>query len=112
VGEQDSLKTLERENRELRRANEILKSAAAFLGAELDHRPDDRLHVALVIDAFSRFLVGWQASRSLRTRPGPGCPGDGHLASPSPAGRVGPSFDRGSQYLSIRYTERLARPGR
>jgi transposase InsO family protein len=63
VGEQDSLKTLERENRELRRANEILKSAAAFLGAELGHRPDDRLHVALVIDAFSRFLVGWQASR-------------------------------------------------
>jgi putative transposase len=25
------------------------------------------VHVALVIDAFSRFLVGWQASRSLRT---------------------------------------------
>ena len=47
MGEQDSLKTLERENRELRRANEILKSAAAFLGAELDHRPDDRLHLRL-----------------------------------------------------------------
>ena len=30
--------TLERENRELRRANEILKSAAAFFGAELDRR--------------------------------------------------------------------------
>ncbi len=30
---------LERENRELRRANEILKSAAAFFGAELDRRP-------------------------------------------------------------------------
>jgi len=29
---------LERENRELRRANEILKSAAAFFGAELDRR--------------------------------------------------------------------------
>jgi transposase InsO family protein len=25
------------------------------------------VYVALVIDAFSRFLVGWQASRSLRT---------------------------------------------
>jgi transposase len=33
------LKTLEREVRELRRANEILKSAAAFFGAELDRRP-------------------------------------------------------------------------
>jgi transposase len=30
---------LERENRELRRANEILKRAAAFFGAELDRRP-------------------------------------------------------------------------
>ena len=29
---------LERENRELRRANEILKSAAIFFGAELDRR--------------------------------------------------------------------------
>jgi transposase len=33
--ERERLKTLERENRELRRANEILKSAAAFFGAEL-----------------------------------------------------------------------------
>jgi transposase len=33
------LKHLEREVRELRRANEILKSAAAFFGAELDRRP-------------------------------------------------------------------------
>ena len=36
--ERQQLKTLERENRELRRANEILKSAA-FFGAELDRRP-------------------------------------------------------------------------
>jgi transposase len=32
------IKQLERENHELRRANEILKSAAAFFGAELDRR--------------------------------------------------------------------------
>jgi transposase len=37
--ERERLKTLERENRELRRANEILKSAAAFFGAELDRQP-------------------------------------------------------------------------
>jgi transposase len=36
--ERERLKTLERENRELRRANEILRSAAAFFGAELDRR--------------------------------------------------------------------------
>ena len=39
TGERERLKTLERENRELRRANEILKSAAAFFGTELDRRP-------------------------------------------------------------------------
>ena len=36
--ERGRLKQLEQENRELRRANEILKSAAAFFGAELDGR--------------------------------------------------------------------------
>ena len=36
--ERSRLKELERENRELRRANEILKSAATFFGAELDRR--------------------------------------------------------------------------
>jgi len=30
---------LEKENRELRRANEILKSAASFFARELDPRP-------------------------------------------------------------------------
>ena len=39
TGERERLKTLEREVRELRRANEILESAAAFFGAELDRRP-------------------------------------------------------------------------
>lgn len=36
--ERERLKKLERENRELRRANEILKAAAVFFGAELDGR--------------------------------------------------------------------------
>jgi len=36
--ERSRMKDLERENRELKRANEILKSAAAFFGAELDRR--------------------------------------------------------------------------
>lgn len=38
--ERAHMKELERENRELRRANEILKSAAAFFGAELDRRSE------------------------------------------------------------------------
>jgi len=37
--ERERLKGLEREVRELRRANEILKSASAFFAAELDRQP-------------------------------------------------------------------------
>jgi transposase len=36
--ERERVKELERENRELRRANEILKAAATFFGVELDRR--------------------------------------------------------------------------
>ena len=39
TAERERIKELERENRELKCANEILKSAAAFFGAELDRRP-------------------------------------------------------------------------
>jgi putative transposase len=69
------------------------------------------VYVAFVVDAFSRFLVGWQASRSLRT--------DLALDALEMAiwrrqaqlqGLVHHS-DRGGQYLSIRYTERLAEAG-
>ena len=38
TAERERIKTLERENRELRRANEILKAAASFFGAELDRQ--------------------------------------------------------------------------
>jgi transposase len=36
--ERTRMRELERENRELRRANEILKAASAFFGAELDRQ--------------------------------------------------------------------------
>ena len=40
TGERDRIKELERENRELKRANEILRKASAFFAqAELDRRP-------------------------------------------------------------------------
>lgn len=38
TGDSARLKALEQENRELRRANEILKRAASFFGAELDRQ--------------------------------------------------------------------------
>jgi len=40
TGERERLKDLERENRELKRANEILRKASAYFAqAELDRRP-------------------------------------------------------------------------
>jgi putative transposase len=70
------------------------------------------VYVAFVVDVCSRFVVGWQASRSLRT--------DLALDALEMAlwarravslnGLVHHS-DRGSQYLAIRYTERLAQAG-
>jgi putative transposase len=68
--------------------------------------------VAFVIDVFARRIVGWRVSRTMRTdfvldaleqalyarQPGD----DGTLIHHS---------DRGSQYVSIRYTERLAEAG-
>jgi putative transposase len=67
-------------------------------------------YVAFVIDVFARMIVGWCLSNSLKT--------DLPLTALEQAvfGRkdTGPLVhhsDRGSQYLSIRYTERLADTG-
>jgi putative transposase len=72
------------------------------------------VYVAFITDVFSRRIVGWQASRSLktdlalhaleqaiwdRTRDGADLDGLVHHS------------DRGVQYLAIRYTERLAANG-
>ena len=69
------------------------------------------VYVAFIIDVFSRFIVGWQASRSLRSdlaidalemavhnrrRQGADLSGLVHHS------------DRGVQYLSVRYSQRLA----
>lgn len=70
------------------------------------------LYVAFVIDVFARRIVGWQISHSMRT--------DfvldaleQALYQRQPDGDEGliHHSDRGSQYVSIRYTERLAEAG-
>ena len=72
------------------------------------------VYVAFITDVFSRRIVGWQASRSLKT--------DLALDALEQAiwsrQRDGADLDqlvhhsdRGVQYLSIRYTERLAEDG-
>ena len=67
-------------------------------------------YVAFVIDVFSRRIVGWRASRSLRT--------DLALDALEQAlydrevdEKLIHHSDRGVQYVSIRYTERLAEAG-
>jgi putative transposase len=68
------------------------------------------VYVAFVVDAFSRRIVGWRASASLRS--------DLALDALEQAlydretdGALIHHSDRGVQYLSIRYTERLSEAG-
>jgi transposase InsO family protein len=70
------------------------------------------LYVAFVIDVFARRMVGWRVSSSMHT--------DFVLDAleqalyarqPGQADSLVHHSDRGSQYLSIRYTERLAQAG-
>jgi len=70
------------------------------------------LYVAFVIDVFARRIVGWRVSSSMHT--------DFVLDAleqalyarqPEQADALVHHSDRGSQYISIRYTERLAQAG-
>lgn len=70
------------------------------------------LYVALVIDVFARRIVGWHVSTSMTT--------DFVLEAleqalyarrPGDEGTLMHHSDRGSQYVSIRYSERLAEAG-
>lgn len=68
------------------------------------------VYVAFIIDAYSRFIVGWQTSRSLQTELVLDALEMAIWQRRGIEGVVHHS-DRGSQYLSIRYTERLAEVG-
>jgi transposase InsO family protein len=70
------------------------------------------LYVAFVIDVFARRIVGWRVSNSMKT--------DFVLDAleqalyarqPGHTDSLIHHSDRGSQYVSIRYTERLAEAG-
>ncbi len=68
------------------------------------------VYVAFVIDVFSRMIVGWRASQSLRSDLALDALEQALWVRPASGGLVHHS-DRGVQYLSIRYTERLAEAG-
>jgi transposase InsO family protein len=64
------------------------------------------LVVAIITDVFARYIVGWRVSRSLRTDLVLDALEQALWARRETAGLIHHS-DRSSQYLSIRYTERL-----
>jgi transposase InsO family protein len=65
------------------------------------------VYVAFVIDAFSRRIVGWRISRSLRSD----LALDQALYARRDTDQLAHRSNRGVQYLSIRYTDRLAEAG-
>jgi putative transposase len=70
------------------------------------------VYVAFVIDAYARCIVGWRVSRTAHA----GFVLDAleqalHERRPVQGGGLVHHSDRGSQYVSIRYTERLAQAG-
>jgi len=68
------------------------------------------VYVAFIIDVFSRMIVGWRVSRSLRSDLALDALEQALYARPD-IERLVHHSDRGVQYLSIRYTERLAEAG-
>ena len=68
------------------------------------------VYVAFVIDVFARRIVGWRVANSMRTDLVLDALEQALWSRTGTQGLVHHS-DRGSQYLSIRYTERLAEAG-
>ena len=68
------------------------------------------VYVAFVIDVFSRRIVGWRVSSSLRSDLALDAL-EQALHVRSHTGELVHHSDRGSQYLSFRYTERLVEAG-
>jgi len=68
------------------------------------------VYVAFVIDVFSRMIVGWRTSTTLRSDLALDALEQALYARPESDELVHHS-DRGVQYVSIRYTDRLAQAG-
>ena len=69
------------------------------------------LYVAFVIDVFARRIVGWRVSSSMRTDFVLDALEQALYARQPERDALICHSDRGSQYVSIRYTERLAEAG-
>ncbi|HEX4911875.1 MAG: IS3 family transposase [Permianibacter sp.] len=68
-------------------------------------------YVAFIVDVYSRFIVGWRVSRHMRTDFVLDALEQALYARKPPRHQLIHHSDRGSQYLSIRYSERLGEAG-
>lgn len=68
-------------------------------------------YVAFIIDVCSRYIVGWQVSRSLHTELALDALEQAIWSRGDDLDGLVHHSDRGSQYLAIRYTERIAELG-
>ena len=69
------------------------------------------LYVAFVIDVYARRIVGWRVSKTMHTDFVLDALEQALYARQPDRDRLVHHSDRGSQYVSIRYTERLAEAG-
>jgi putative transposase len=109
IGDAKAICPLDRVNRQFRaqRPNQLWVSDFTYVSTW-----QGWLYVAFVIDVYARRIVGWRVSTSMRT--------DFVLDAleqalyarqPERDGSLTHHSDRGSQYVSIRYSERLAEAG-
>ncbi|WP_188710287.1 IS3 family transposase, partial [Polaromonas eurypsychrophila] len=109
IGDATAVRPLDRVNRQFKadRPNQLWVSDFTYVSTW-----QGWLYVAFVIDVFARRIVGWRVSSSMRT--------DFVLDAleqalyarqPERADALIHHSDRGSQYVCIRYSERLAEAG-
>ena len=109
VPDSSAIRPLDRVNRQFKadRPNQLWVSDFTYVSTW-----QGWLYVAFVIDVFARRIVGWRVSKSMHT--------DFVLDAleqalyarqPELSDQLIHHSDRGSQYVSIRYTERLAEAG-
>jgi putative transposase len=100
---------LDRVNRQFRadRPNALWVADFTYVSTWQGH-----LYVAFVIDVYARRIVGWKVSSTMRTDFVLDALEQAlHARKPFDQGGLIHHSDRGSQYVSIRYTERLAEVG-
>jgi transposase InsO family protein len=107
IADESAARPLDRVNRlfQASRPNELWVADFTFVATWSGF-----VYVAFVIDVFSRRIIGWRAARSMRSELVLDAL-EQAIWSRSDAKGVVHHSDRGSQYLSIRYSERLAEFG-